>query len=300
MTTKDMTVKNMMNMLNDYIQEFIESATEEYEEFGIEDFSIVWSKKKNQDKLQKLINSNLPTRKSSSDKKIKDDNKPKSARSAYIYFCNDNRQKIRDENQDMKITEITKILGQQWKELNKKAGSNKKAQEQLENYKNMAIDDKKRATEELAKYVRPSEEQLLELKKTRGRKSSGEKKKKKEGYPKAPKTTWMYYAEEMRPKLVIKNPDMTGKEITTLLSTKWKEEKEKKQSKKIKKYEKMVEEDKKRYALAMEAYKKKIEEKTSDDEDKKKVEEDEEDDDDKTMVAENEQEDQEDEEDEED
>ena len=267
MTTKAMTAKNIMIMLNDCIQEFINSANEEYEEFDIENFFIVWSEKENQNKLQNLIESKLPTRKSS-EKKIKDDNKPKAARSAYIYFCNDNRQKIRDENPEIKITEVTKILGQQWKELNKKAESNKKAQKQLEKYKNLAIDDKERAKEALAGYVRPSDEELLALKSTRGRKSSGEKKKKKKekGYPDAPKTTWLYYAKEMRPKLVKQNPDMTGKEITALLSTKWKEEKENKQSKKIKKYEKMVEEDKKRYAREMDAYKKKIEEKNDDEE----------------------------------
>ena len=68
-------------------------------------------------------------------------------------------------------------------------------------------------------------EELLALKPTRGRKSSGEKK----GHPKAPKTTWLYHAEEMRPKLVKENPDMAGKEITALLSIKWKEEKQNKQ-----------------------------------------------------------------------
>lgn len=268
MATKAMTTKNMMDMINNYIQKFIESATNDYEEFTIDDFSTVWSDKENQDKLQKLIKSNLPTRKSSSDKKIKDNNKPKAARSAYIYFCNDNRQKIRDENPQMKITEITKILGVQWKELNKKAESNKKAREQLEKYKNLANHDKERATSELSVYVRPSDEVLLALKPTRGRKSSGEKRKKKEkGYPIAAKTAWLYFAEEMRPKLVKQNPNMSGKEITSLLSTKWKEEKENKKSKKIKKYEKLVVEDKKRYASAMEEYKKKLEEKTEDDDD---------------------------------
>ena len=161
MTTKAMTAKNMMNMLNDHIQGLIDSTMNEYEEFSIENFYTVWSEKENQDKLQKLIESNLPTRKSSSDKKIKDYNKPKAARSAYIYFCNENRQKIRDENPEIKITEVTKILGQQWKELNKKAESNKKALKQLEKYKNLAFNDKERAKEELADYVRPSDEEEI-------------------------------------------------------------------------------------------------------------------------------------------
>ena len=171
---KNMTSKNIMSILNDYIQKFIDSSIEKYEEFDIENFSTVWLNKKNQNKLQKLIESKILVGKSSSGKKTKDLNKPKSARSAYLYFCNENRQKIRDDNPDLKITEITKILANQWNELNEKAKTNTNSEKQLKKYKQLAINDKQRANEEMSNYIKPSDKKLS-TKMTKKHKSSDEK-----------------------------------------------------------------------------------------------------------------------------
>merc|ERR1711962_983155 len=50
-------------------------------------------------------------------KKKKDPNAPKRPTSAYFFFAGDVRPGIREENPDMKITEVAKLIGAQWREL---------------------------------------------------------------------------------------------------------------------------------------------------------------------------------------
>ena len=49
-------------------------------------------------------------------RKKKEKTGPKRATSAYFYFLAEEREKIKAENPDIKITEISKIAGQRWKE----------------------------------------------------------------------------------------------------------------------------------------------------------------------------------------
>merc|ERR1711973_986172 len=50
-------------------------------------------------------------------KKKKDPNAPKRPTSAYFFYAGDVRPGIREENPDMKITEVAKLIGAQWREL---------------------------------------------------------------------------------------------------------------------------------------------------------------------------------------
>ncbi|KAI9905731.1 hypothetical protein PsorP6_013432 [Peronosclerospora sorghi] len=50
-------------------------------------------------------------------RKKKDPNAPKRALSAYFFFCNDIRQETRDENPNMKITEIAQLSAEKWRAL---------------------------------------------------------------------------------------------------------------------------------------------------------------------------------------
>ena len=50
-------------------------------------------------------------------KKKKEKVGPKRATSAYFYFLAEEREKIKADNPDIKITEISKIAGQRWKEI---------------------------------------------------------------------------------------------------------------------------------------------------------------------------------------
>ncbi|KAK1926568.1 putative nonhistone protein 6 [Papiliotrema laurentii] len=50
-------------------------------------------------------------------KKDKDPNKPKRALSAYMFFVQDWRDRIKSENPDVTFGEVGKLLGAKWKEM---------------------------------------------------------------------------------------------------------------------------------------------------------------------------------------
>ncbi|KAJ9528945.1 hypothetical protein QJQ45_000486 [Haematococcus lacustris] len=62
--------------------------------------------------------------------KKKDPNAPKRPMSSYMLWCQDNRDRIKTDNPDMKATEITSELGRQWKEVDE--GAKKKYHEKAE------------------------------------------------------------------------------------------------------------------------------------------------------------------------
>jgi structure-specific recognition protein 1 len=49
--------------------------------------------------------------------KAKDPSKPKKPMTAFMLWLNDNRQRIKSENPSVKVTEVAKIAGQEWREL---------------------------------------------------------------------------------------------------------------------------------------------------------------------------------------
>ncbi|KAF2165822.1 hypothetical protein M409DRAFT_55682 [Zasmidium cellare ATCC 36951] len=77
-------------------------------------------------------------------KKKKDPNMPKRGLSAYMFFANDQRDKVRDDNPGIKFGEVGKILGEKWKGLTEK---------QKAPYEAKAAADKKRYEEEKAAYT---------------------------------------------------------------------------------------------------------------------------------------------------
>ncbi|GAB7361970.1 hypothetical protein MBLNU230_g2007t1 [Neophaeotheca triangularis] len=77
-------------------------------------------------------------------RKKKDPNMPKRGLSAYMFFANDQRDKVREENPGIKFGEVGKLLGERWKSLNEK---------QKAPYEAKAAADKKRYEEEKAAYT---------------------------------------------------------------------------------------------------------------------------------------------------
>merc|ERR1719378_1523728 len=75
--------------------------------------------------------------------KKKDPNAPKGARSAYLYFSNEVREKLKSENPEISITECAKEAGKLWKELT----PSRRAK-----FENMAANDKIRYEKETAAY----------------------------------------------------------------------------------------------------------------------------------------------------
>jgi len=73
----------------------------------------------------------------------KDKNAPKRALSAYMFFSQDWRERIKTENPDAGFGEVGKLLGAKWKELD---------EEEKKPYIEQAAKDKTRAEEEKAAY----------------------------------------------------------------------------------------------------------------------------------------------------
>ena len=72
--------------------------------------------------------------------KEKDPNAPKRGKSAYLYFCNMNRDSARKAlGPDAKATDVTSKLGSMWNQL-----KNDKRSAELSKYEKMAAEDKER------------------------------------------------------------------------------------------------------------------------------------------------------------
>jgi len=78
-------------------------------------------------------------------KKDKDPNAPKRPLSAYMYFSQDWRERIKTEHPEVSFGEIGRLLGQKWKSL---------SDEDKKPYEDMASRDKKRHEAEKAEYDR--------------------------------------------------------------------------------------------------------------------------------------------------
>ncbi|KAF2644989.1 HMGB family protein [Massarina eburnea CBS 473.64] len=83
-------------------------------------------------------------------KKKKDPNAPKRGLSAYMFFANDQRDKVREENPGIKFGEVGKMLGERWKSLSEK---------QRQPYEAKAAADKKRYEQEKEAYANQPEEE---------------------------------------------------------------------------------------------------------------------------------------------
>ncbi|KAF7714393.1 Non-histone chromosomal protein 6 [Penicillium ucsense] len=79
----------------------------------------------------------------------KDPNAPKRGLSAYMFFANDNRDKVREENPGITFGQVGKMLGDKWKAL---------SETERKPYDAKAAADKKRYEEEKAKYNAAAEE----------------------------------------------------------------------------------------------------------------------------------------------
>ena len=188
--------------------------------------------------------------------KPKDTEAPKKPKSAYLIFCQENREKIKEKHPNILPKEILTILGSEWKKIRDDPASKK--------YMNKAIEEKKRYDSDMSEYT-PSEEynKVLEdykenpqnfEKKTKNKKNKKEKKVVDPNKPKKPQTIFFKFSKEMRDKVKQENPDFKSDEIAKELGRMWKNE--------------LSEDDKDEYKREfkkeMEAYKKLMESYNSD------------------------------------
>jgi len=142
-------------------------------------------------------------------KKTKDKNAPKGAKGAYMYFCEANRATAQEENPEMKMTELSKVLGAKWQAL---------SAEEKEPYNEKAATDKERAKTEKAAYAEQhagQDDEDAPKKKT--------KRKKDPNAPKGAATSFMLFANATRPQLKEENSALSVPELGKALGVKWKE-----------------------------------------------------------------------------
>jgi hypothetical protein len=152
-------------------------------------------------------------------KKIKDENTPKRPKNAYMFYCEKMRQSIKEENPNMNMIEITRLIASNWKKLSD--------QEKIE-FQEKASLDKNRYEDENKSYIKPSEQD-----------------KKKISGPKKPISAYIYFCMEKRNQIKEQNPNMSTIEITRELGRLWKGDYLDEEARK--KWTSMADEDKKRY-----------------------------------------------------
>ena len=85
----------------------------------------------------------LEKKKAEKKKKKKDPNAPKGAKSAYMCFCKEMREKLLKESPSISVPEVGKECGRKWKEI---------SPSQKSRYEQMALKDKERFKTEMAEY----------------------------------------------------------------------------------------------------------------------------------------------------
>jgi hypothetical protein len=130
------------------------------------------------------------------DKKKKPEGAPKGVRSSYIFFCMEERPRIKDEFPEYTPKQIISELATRWQEL--KIDN----QDEFERFQKMAEEDKKRSIKEKAEFVPPPAKNTP--KKTPIEKS---------------KSAYFFFCEKERPK--IKKEGFTGRDIFVELGARW-------------------------------------------------------------------------------
>jgi len=92
-------------------------------------------------------------------KRPKDPNKPKRALSAFFYYANDERPKVRAANPDFSVGEVAKELGRQWNEL---------MEDEKVKYEKSAEEDRARYDREMTIYKMGGTSPLKKLKASNG------------------------------------------------------------------------------------------------------------------------------------
>lgn len=205
---------NILKNLNKFVLQFLS----EYSDLENTDMEEKWMDNSVQTKVKNLLNKKQV---------CKDPNAPKRPKSSYLYFCSENRDLVVKElGNESKSTEITRALGIKWKELKE----NKSKRKELKHFEQLAEKDKQRYQDEMSSY-KPSEE-------------FASKKNKVDG-PKRPKTSYLYFCEDNREKVLLDLGDNAkATNVTKELGLRWTLAK---QNNEIEKYVKLAEKDKTNY-----------------------------------------------------
>lgn len=173
-------------------------------------------------------------------RKKKDPNAPKRGKSAYLFFCADRRESVKESlGAESKATDVTRRLGELWNQLkDSKKASDKK---ELQRFEAQAAEDKTRYEGEKAEYV------PVEVEETEKPKRRGGKKKDSTG-PKRGQSAYLFFCAANRAQVKEDNPDFKATEVTSELGRLWNMLKDDpSRASELQKFVKMAEDDKARY-----------------------------------------------------
>jgi len=192
-----------------------------------------------------------PAKKETTKKKSKKDpNAPKRPMTAFMYFNQNVRAKLKEENPALSFGELGKLVGQRYKELT--------PEEKLK-YDDQNTADKKRYELAMADYSPPPPEADDDDDSDDGssaKKKAAPPKKRAKKDPNAPKrglSAYMFFNQEARSKLKEENPDLSFGDLGKLVGQKYKELTPEEKSR----LDEKAANDKLRYTRENEAYKNK-------------------------------------------
>mmetsp|Transcript_44976 Transcript_44976/g.141584 ORF Transcript_44976/g.141584 Transcript_44976/m.141584 type:complete len:278 (-) Transcript_44976:164-997(-) len=151
-------------------------------------------------------------KKNAEDDKYKDIQAPKRALSAYMLYANEVRADIVKKNPEMKMTEISKVIGDKWKVLS--ADGKKK-------FENEAAKLKSEYEKEKAEYEAKVPEEVRKERTEKAKKKKEGKPAKDPNAPKRPLSAFMIYSNQVRDKIKSANPELTFAEMGKKIAADW-------------------------------------------------------------------------------
>lgn len=246
-TIKTKNIGSLVEAVNQIVIGFLQVQGEANKKLKANVLIEMFKEEELQTKLVEAIQINLPTApRAPREKKLKDPNAPKRPKSSYLFFCDANRAKIKNENVGINAIETSVKLGKMWQDI-----SDKKKQKFIK----MAADAKLQYIEAMNAYVRPSDEELATLPENNRRrrsKNEGKKRKRDPNAPKRPMSAYLYFSREKRSQVKESNPQMSAQDITKELGRLWNDEFKNKKA--CAKWIKDAENDKARYNDEMKSY----------------------------------------------
>jgi hypothetical protein len=207
---------------------------------GSEELVDAWNSQENIEAFNIVA---VKSTKRSSDK-IKDPNKPKRGKSAYIFFCAKKREEAKSNLGDgAKATEVTSELGRMWNAL--KASDKKADKKLLASLEAEAAEDKARYNEAMEDYVAPSDEELAAIVPAKKARKTSDK---DPNAPKKGKSAYIFFCAAMRPQVKEDLGEEGKSSIMAELGKRWKELKDDNdRADELAEYTKMAADDKARY-----------------------------------------------------
>jgi len=207
-------MSNTVKSVNDFVISFLNENNLD---------SSKWMESSTQTSLKKLVN------KSVKGNVQKDPNVPKRGKSAYLFFCSDMRESVKNSlPEDAKATDVTRELGSLWNVLK----DDKSRAKELSKYNKLAEEDRLRYQSEIASYKPPENYGVTK----KNRDKSG---------PRRAKSAYLFFCSDAREE--VKNylgDNASATDITKELGKRWNVLKE---EKKCDKYETLAREDRERY-----------------------------------------------------